>query len=197
MTFLKALAVASLVFASAQASASAFTPPYHINGTPYVGTATFKASGGCKVAPRKFDDAKFGEIQDSTNAVVGVGVIDAAGNFLLAVQNTSIPTTQQVLIEDYVRDFVIFKTFLISYVGPYTLQHLASQSGCDPQLVWAVPGPSTFDERKFSPTSAELSIKQNFVGYTGFGSECVKTEKKNSCVSKKFTGSITFKGSKT
>lgn len=191
MKVTKAIVAASIVLASAQAMA--FTPPYHTNGTTYVGTATFKSSGGCKVPAKKFENAQYGMIQDSTNAAVGEGVIDASGNNLLAIHNPSIPYSYSNIFQDTNGPVVKVKYGMISFVGPYTLEYLANQSGCIPAFAWAVPG-STFEINQDVPKQrADFILKQKFVGYTSYSPECVVKDTKTTCNAKKFTGGITFK----
>ncbi|MCC7516030.1 MAG: hypothetical protein IT470_01685, partial [Pseudomonadales bacterium] len=123
------IASAALVFASAQASA--FTPPYHINnnGTTILGTATFKSGGGCKVPGKKFVNAQYGSIQDSTNANVGSGVISADGMAILAVSNTAAyPSMYTKYFSDAVAQKAAY-TLAASYIDNNVLGYIVAQSG--------------------------------------------------------------------
>jgi hypothetical protein len=191
MTLIKALAAASLVLASAQAMA--FTPPYHINGTPLIGAATFKSSGACKVAPKKFANAQFGSIYDSTNASVGTGVIDATGNAILAVANSNypqIPTKYNVNSNTSVANL----KFMLSFIDNNVLAYIVSESGCAPGGIWTLP--NSYYEIKQNGSVADISIKQSFTGnlYTTLPGSC-KEEPVGvvKCNLTKFSGGMTFK----
>ena len=191
MTFIKALAAASLVLASAQAMA--FTPPYHINGTPLVGAATFKSSGTCKVSPKKFANAQFGSVYDSTNASVGTGVIDASGNKLLAVINSTVPAYYSIVFQDATPGKEkIQQRYMISFVGDSMLQYIANESGCTPAIAWATPT-SYFDVKQDAATAkANYAIKQSFVGLSDLSPVCVVKGDKQTCKGNKYSGGFTF-----
>lgn len=196
MKFIKTLAAASLVLASAQAMA--FTPPYHISGTPIIGAATFKSSGACKVAPKKFANAKYGTIQDSTNATVGQGVIDATGNAVLAVANSSYPQVYTKLFQD-TNNLVFDMKFMLSFIDNNVLAYIAAQSGCVPGGIWTLPSSYYEMKQKGSGPGAtvDLSIKQSFTGnlYPTEPGSC-KEEPVGvlKCKLTKFSGGMTFKG---
>jgi hypothetical protein len=191
MTFIKALAAASLVLASAQAMA--FTPPYHINGTPIIGAATFKSSGACKVASKKFANAQYGAVYDSTNASVGTGVIDASGNKLLAVINSTVPAYYSMVFQDATPGKEkIQQRYMISFVGNATVQYIASESGCSPLLAWANPA-SYFDIKQDAATAkVSYALKQSFVGLSDLSPLCVAKGAKQTCKGNKFSGGFTF-----
>ena len=196
MKFAKALLATSLVLASAQAMA--FTPPYHISGTPIIGAATFKSSGACKVAPKKFANAQYGTILDSTNANVGSGVIDATGNAVLAVANNAYP---QVYTKYFVdgNNLVTNIRVMLSFIDNNVLAYIVNQSGCAPSGIWTLP--SSYYEVKQSGSgpgsTLDLSIKQSFTGNLAPSEPGTCTEKPANvvkCKLTKFSGGMTFKG---
>lgn len=197
MKLVKTLAAASLVLASAQAMA--FTPPYHISGTPIIGAATFKSSGACKVAPKKFANAQYGSILDSTNASVGTGVIDATGNAVLAVANNSYP---QVYTKYFVDDnnLVMNIRVMLSFIDNNVLSYIVNQSGCAPGGIWTLP--NSYYEIKQNGSGGpgstlDLSIKQSFTGNLVPSQPGTCTEKPVGvlkCKLTKFSGGMTFKG---
>ena len=167
MKIAKVLAAASLTFATANAMA-AFTPPYHINGNAIVGTATFKSAGACKVAPKKFENAKFGTIHDSLNASVGQGVISADGNAILAVANAAYPQVYKKYYVDSNSPVKMDLKLIYSFIDNNVLGYIAAQSGCQPGGIWTAP--TSYVDQKMngsggSGTTIDLAIKQSFVGY--------------------------------
>lgn len=192
MKMVKTSILAAVIALSASA-AQAFTPPYHINGAPIIGAATFKSSGACKVAPKKFANAQYGPIQDSTNATVGTGVIDASGNAILAVVNSSYP---QVYTKYNINSItnVLVQRFMVSFIDNNVLAYIASQSGCIPGGIWTLP--SSYYEVKQNGSTVDFSIKQSFTGnlYPTEPGSC-KEEPVGvlKCNLKKFSGGMTFK----
>lgn len=177
-------------------------PPYHISGTTILGTATFKSAGGCKVPSKKFVNAQFGSIQDSTNASVGQGVISADGNAILAVgTSTPAPMTTK-LFQDTNPPGKLNIKYLYNFINADVLGYIAAQSGCMPAGVWTAP--NSYYEVKYSNglggsgTKVDLTIKQSFTGYLAaqLGTTCDNTSKPGvtTCNLKKFSGGMSFKG---
>lgn len=200
MKTLKTLAIAALAFASAQALA--WTPPYHISGTTILGTATFKSSGGCKVPSKKFVNAQFGSIQDSTNASVGQGVISADGAAILAVSNSTPAPMYAKLFQDTNPPGKVELKYIYNFINADVLGYIAAESGCVPGGVWTAPN-SYFEQKTKNGiggpgTILNLTIKQSFTGYlaANVGTTCDNTSKPGvlTCNLKKFSGGMSFKG---
>lgn len=192
------IASAALVFASAQASA--FTPPYHINGTTILGTATFKSGGGCKVPSKKFVNAQYGSIQDSTNASVGSGVISADGMAILAVSNSAAyPSMYTKYFSDTVAQKAAY-TLAASYIDDNVLDYIVAQSGCASMGIWTAPTSTVSMKQEGSGSGAviDLALKQSFSGYLApqIGTTCAQpVPTTTTCKGlKKFSGGMTFKG---
>lgn len=197
MKFAKVLAATTLTLAAA--NAMAFTPPYHINGTAILGTATFKSAGGCKVAPKKFANAQFGSIRDSLNANVGQGVISADGNAILAVANSSYPQIYVKLFQDTNVPQKTDVKLLYSFIDNNVRDYIAAQSGCQPMGIWTTP--NSYVTQKVSGSGGsgsiiDIAIKQSFVGHQApaLGTTCEQDAGVTKCNLKKFTGGMTFKG---
>jgi hypothetical protein len=170
----------------------AFTPPYHISGTPIIGAATIKSSGTCKVPLKKFANAQYGPILDSADASVGTGVIDASGSHVLAAvylaagnyftyvyQDSAIPKVEQ--------------RYMINMVAGPMMAYLAAESGCAPVTIWATPASYWDMKQNGAAHTQDLSIKQSFVGLTDMTPLCVVKGTKQTCKGNKFTGGFTFK----
>ncbi|HSC74742.1 MAG TPA: hypothetical protein VLB90_00730 [Pseudomonadales bacterium] len=194
MKTVKVLAAISLVFAAAQAMA--FTPPYHISGTAVTGTATFKSSGGCKVAPTKFTNAQFGSILDSTNASVGTGIMSADGAVVLGVLSSSpAPGIRSQFQDTDPASQRIKLDIMYSMVSGPLVTYLTGESGCNLLSLWPSPTSSVSEDVDFAKGVLTLSVKQAFVGTSGTEPDnCVTKDTKTTCKLDKVSGGFTFKG---
>ena len=196
-TLAKTLVASILAFASLQAFA--FVPPYHISGTPILGTATFKTSGACKMPSEKFVNAQYGSIQDSANANVGLGVISADGTAILAVLNSAYtPGYSKYYVNQNPPGKIDMKV-MYSFINTDVMQYIAAEAGCTPMTIWT--NPTSYLQQKVnaypvvSGAKLDFNIKQSFVGYVAQDPVlCPTVNNVLKCKPMKFTGGMSFKG---
>ena len=197
MKLVKILAAASLVLASAQAMA--FTPPYYISGTPIVGTATFKSSGGCKIAPKKFTNAQFGSVYDANDDAVGQGVISSNGAEVLGVVSGNlVPGLKYQFVDETLGAQRVKFDYMYSMVGEVVASYLQQTSGCSLLALWPSPTSSLSQDLNQAKGTITINIKQAFVGYSGTEeANCKEKAPNTTCKLSKVTGGFTFKGTQS
>lgn len=186
------LAVAVLTLFSTAALAA---PPYHINGTPVVGTATFASSGTCKVPAKKFPNAKYGAIYDSNDNSVGAGVIDANGSAILALEAGGIQSYMKYFIDNNAQkaDMKMRASFMdTTNVAGYVV----AQSGCSMMSFWTQPSSFFQVKEDLAKGTMDVAMKQSFIGDIQPDLDhCTNVNNVIKCnKSLQFKGSMSFKG---
>ena len=186
------LAVAALTLFSATALAA---PSYHINSAPIVGTATFVSSGACKVPMKKFAGAQFGNIYDSGNNSVGLGVIDATGSAILALQASGMQSYMKVYNNGNAptkTDYLFRASYMdITAVAGYVM----AQSGCMMQSFWTQPNSTIQMKTDAGKGTQDIIMKQAFIGdIVPTSTVCPTVNNITKCKPLQFQGKMTFKG---
>jgi hypothetical protein len=194
MNMLKTGLLAALIALSASA-AQAFTPPYHINGTPIVGTATFASSGTCKVPAKKFPNAKYGAIYDSNDNSVGAGVIDANGSAILALEAGGMQSYMKYFIDNNAPQKADMKT-RVSFMDIAVANYVMAQSGCMMMSWWTQPSSFFQVKQDLAKGTMDVAMKQSFIGDIQPDlNHCTSVNNVVKCnKSLQFKGSMSFKG---
>ena len=186
------LAVAVLTLFSTAALAA---PPYHINGTPVVGTATFASSGTCKVPAKKFPNAQYGSIYDSGNNSIGTGVIDATGSVIWAFGAGGMQSYMKYFIDNNAPQKVDIKMRASFMDTTNVAGYVMAQSGCMMQSFWTQPNSTIQMKTDAGKGTQDIIMKQAFIGdIVPTSTECPTVNNITKCKPLQFQGKMTFKG---
>lgn len=186
------LAVAVLTLFSTAALAA---PPYHINGTPVVGTATFASSGTCKVPMKKFAGAQYGSIYDSGNNSVGTGVIDATGSTILAFGAGGMVSYMKYFIDNNAPQKADIKMRASFMDTTNVAGYVMAQSGCMLQSFWTQPNSTIQMKTDAGKGTQDIIMKQAFIGdIVPTSTVCPDVNNITKCKPLQFQGKMTFKG---
>ena len=192
-TLIKTLAAAALTLLSVTAFAA---PPYHINGTAAVGTATFVSSGTCKVPMKKFAGAQYGSIYDSGNNSVGTGVIDATGSVILAFGAGGMQSYMKYFIDNNAPQKADIK-MRVSFMDTTNVAgYVMAQSGCSMMSFWTQPNSTIQMKTDVGKGTQDIIMKQAFIGDIQPDLDhCTNVNNVTKCnKSLQFKGSMSFKG---
>ncbi|MBK8676248.1 MAG: hypothetical protein IPN27_07685 [Cellvibrionales bacterium] len=192
-TLIKTLAAAALTLLSVTAFAA---PPYHINGTAAVGTATFVSSGTCKVPMKKFAGAQYGSIYDSGNNSVGTGVIDATGSTILAFGAGGMMSYMKYFVDNNAPQKVDIKMRASFMDTTNVAGYVMAQSGCTMMSWWTQPSSFFQVKQDLAKGTMDVAMKQSFIGDIQPDlNHCTSVNNVVKCnKSLQFKGSMSFKG---
>ena len=161
-------------------------PPYYADG--HTGTAIVRASGGCTIAPITLTNARMGDIYDSIDdSYVGWGIIDAQGNILVLEYNYA--------TIKYVADNVNGKgqaSYFEDFTSGATYNYIENKAGCSISLLDSNSNAKSTFKWNYAKGLDSATLKFGFSGYTY--DTCATTNGVETCIGRKFTGSIAFKG---
>lgn len=184
MKMVKMSILAAAIALSASA-AQAFVPPYYID-FPYVGKATIKSSGSCKIK-QTYENAQWGYIYDDNSDEVGYGIISASGELLAVLSDYETISGAYDSATNKGND-VYFEDLDSSE----TVGKIQSLGSCDVyELISSAKTKGTYTYN--GPKPANFSLVYPFNGISPTLNTTVGT--KSTQKAQTFSGKITFKGS--
>jgi len=200
MKLIPSLAAAA-VFVSSQAMATGFVLPYHIDA-PYKGSAAVQLVGACSIT-KVYAEAQWGEIKDSTDAVVGEGLITKDG-VLVAVVEEAIRVGGHENGMNH--DDLTHKHRSVNFVDlssdltAEALQALATGNNCTMLYLQTAHGARASYDR-MPATKAGVLFNENVSVLYPFGGaftwKSTTTGAVTTDAQRKFIGKITFNGKRT
>lgn len=185
MNTIQRLFVVFTLMITARAAVAA-TPPYHVE-EGFFGKVTASANGSCGFKPVTYKNAWMGTVLDSTDAVIGWGIITASGELLFIEESYS-----RIRYSENIETGIGSDFSFSDLVGPELKDLITAQSKC---LIGSIaPDTSSRTKIRWDKIKGLDKVSMN-ARFSGYEKEvCQYRETGKQCRAGKFSGSVKFTG---